>query len=228
MMSASVVLDETVYTSLGYGGSRNGLGTPRLMRKPAPLVRGFIAVVDEASREQSPSHGMSARQRTWLACGIPAVRVTNSMCWARFARASLGPYALAALSWMLRHRQIPWDERLVARVRVIRGHDGLTAGSRVLDDTDHPRAQSAKALAHLDTRRDQERGGYLWGQRLVLLWFVTPTISIPVGVAFYQPAPELSAWYKTEKALKQPGVTQPPRPPKPPTNPAPPPTQQLA
>jgi hypothetical protein len=35
--------------------------------------------------------------------------VTNSVCWARFARASLGTYALAALSWMFRHAKIPWE-----------------------------------------------------------------------------------------------------------------------
>jgi len=30
---------------------------------------------------------------------------------------------------------------------------------------------------------------------------VTPKISIPVGFVFYQPAPELSAWYKKEKGV---------------------------
>ena len=228
MTSASVWLDENVYKSLGYGGSRNGLGTPRLMRQPAPLVRACIAVVDEAIREQSPSHGMSARQRTWLACCLTAVLVTNSLCWARFARASLGTYALAALSWMFRHRKIPWDELWVASGRVILRHYGITSGSLVLDDTDHPRSKSAQALAHLDTRRDQESGGYLWGQRLVFLLFVTPNISIPGGVAFSQPAPELSAWYKQAKALQKQGVTQPQRPPQPPSHPAHPPKQQLA
>ena len=198
------------------------------MSKPAPLVRGVIAGVDEASREQRPSHGMSARQRTWLACGIPAVRVTHARCGARVARASRGPSARAAWSWMWRHRQSPWDERLVARVRVIRGHDGLTAGRRVLDATDQPRAPSAKALAPLDTRREHERGGALWGQRRVWLWFVTPTMASPVGVAFDPPAPALSAWSKTAKALPQPGVTPPQRPPTAPTTPAPPPTPQRA
>jgi hypothetical protein len=199
-----------------------------MMRKPAPFVRAFIDVVDEAVREQSPSHGMSAMQRTWLAFCLTAVLVTNSICWARFARASLGTYALAALSWMFRHRKIPWDELLVASVRVILRHYGITAGSLVLDDTDNPRSTSAKALAHLSTLRDQESGGYIWGQSLVFLLLVTPKISIPVGVAFYQPAPELSAWYKTEKALKKQGVAKQPRPPKPPTNPAHPTKPQLA
>ena len=46
----------------------------------------------------------------------------------------------------------------------------------------------------------------MWGQSLVFLFLVTPKNSLPVGFVVYQPAPELSAWYKQEKALKKQGV----------------------
>jgi hypothetical protein len=95
---------------------------------------------------------------------------------------------------MFRHSKIPWDELLVASVRVSLRHDGLTSGSLVVDDTDNQRSKAAKTLAHLYKLRDKESGGYIWGQSLVFLVLVTPKISIPVGFAFYQPAPELSAW----------------------------------
>src|ERR1041385_7853841 len=174
-----------------------------IIGKPAPFVRAFVDGVDEAIRAHSSSHGMSAMQRTWLAFCVTAVLVTNSICWARFARASLGPYSLAALSWMFRHSKIPWDQLLVASVRVILRHHGITSGSLVVDDTDNPRSKSAKALAYLYKLRDKASGGYLWGQSLVFLVLVTPKISFPVGVVFYQPAPELSVWYKMDKALKK-------------------------
>ena len=67
-----------------------------------------------------------------------------------------------------------------------------------------------------------------WGQSLVFLLLVPPKISIPVGFTFYQPAPECSAWYKKEKALKKQGVATPQRPPTPPAHPASPTKQQLA
>ena len=57
---------------------------------------------------------------------------------------------------------------------------------------------------------------------------VTPQISIPVGVTFDQPAPALSAWSKTEKALKQPGVATQQRRPNPAPHPHDPTTQDLA
>jgi hypothetical protein len=199
-----------------------------LIGKPAPFVRAFVEAVDDAIRAHHPSHAMSATQRAWLAFCVTAVLVTNAMCWARFARASLGTYSLAALSWMFRHSKMPWDELLVASVRVILRHYGLTCGSLVIDDTDNPRSKSAKALAHLYKLRDKESGGYVWGQSLVFLVLVTPKISIPVGFTFYQPAPELSAWYKKEKALKKQGVAKQQRLPKPAPNPHYPTKQDLA
>jgi hypothetical protein len=85
------------------------MGTATVIAQPAPFVSVFIDALDRAIREQSPHHGMSAMQHTWLAFCVTAVLVTDSMCWARVARASLGTYSLAALSWMFRHSKIPWD-----------------------------------------------------------------------------------------------------------------------
>jgi hypothetical protein len=204
------------------------MGTAMVLGKPAPFVSAFVDAVDEAIRAHSPSHGMSAMQRAWLAFCVTAVLVTNSICWARFERASLGSYSLAALSWMFRHSKIPWDELLVASVRVILRHYGLNSGSLVIDDTDNKRSKSAQTLAHLYKLRDKESGGYVWGQSLVFLVLVTPKISLPVGLAFYQPAPELSAWYKKDKALKKQGVPKKQRPSQPPANPLYPTKQALA
>src|SRR5438132_10612823 len=196
--------------------------------KPAPFVSAFVDAVDAAIRTHQPSHALSVTQRAWLAFCITAVLVTNSICWARFERVSLGTYTMAALSWMFRHSKIPWEQLLVASVRVTLRHHGLTSGSLIIDDTDNPRSKSAKALAYLYKLRDKESGGYLWGQSLVFLVLVTPKISIPVGFVFYQPAPELSAWYKKEKVLKKQGVPKKQRPPKPAPNPQYPPKEQLA
>jgi hypothetical protein len=116
----------------------------------------------------------------------------------------------------------------VASVRVILRHHGLPSGRLGIDETDNPRSQSATALAPLYKLRDKDRGGSLWGHSLVLLLLVPPKISLPVGGVFYPPAPELSAWYKREKARKQQGVPKQQRPPKPAPNPHYPSQAQLA
>src|SRR5438093_2133714 len=184
------------------------MGTAMVIGKPAPFVSAFVDAVDEAIRAHSPSHGMSAMQRAWLAFCVTAVLVTNSICWARFERASLGTYSLAALSWMFRHSKIPWDELLVASVRVILRHYGLHSGSLVIDDTDNKRSKAAQTLAHLYKLHEKESGGYVWGQRLVFLVLVTPNISIPVGFTVCQPAPHLSARYKKATALNKHGLVK--------------------
>src|SRR6266571_2990616 len=196
--------------------------------KPAPFVSAFVEAVDAAIRAHQPNHALSGTQRTWLAFCLTAVLVTNSICWARFERASLGTYAMAALSWMFRHSKIPWEHLLVASVRVILRHHGITSGSLVIDDTDNPRSKSAQALAYLYKLRDKASGGYLWGQSLVFLLLVTPKISMPVGFVFYQPDPELSAWYRREKALKKQKAPKAQRPPKPAPKPEYPTKQHLA
>jgi len=199
-----------------------------ILAKPAPFVSAFIDTVDEAIRQNHPTHAMSAIQRTWLAFCVTATLVTHSICWARFERASLGAYSIAALSWMFRHSKIPWDQLLVASVRVILRHHGITSGSLVIDDTDNPRSKAAKKLAYLYKLRDKESGGYIWGQSLVFLLLVTPKISLPVGFVFYQPDPELSAWYRREKARKKHKGPKAQRLPKPAPNPDYPTKQQLA
>jgi DDE superfamily endonuclease len=199
-----------------------------ILAKPAPFVSAFIDAVDEAICQAHPNHAMSAIERTWLAFCLTATLVTHSICWARFERASLGTYSLAALSWMFRHSKIPWDQLLVASVRVILRHHGITSGSLVIDDTDNPRSKAANKLAYLYKLRDKASGGYIWGQSLVFLLLVTPKISIPVGFVFYQPAPELSAWYRWEKARKKHKGPKAQRLPKPAPNPDYPTKQQLA
>jgi DDE superfamily endonuclease len=195
-----------------------------ILAKPAA----FIETVDDAIRQGNPGSGMSAIQRTWLAFCLTATLVTHSICWARFERASLGTYSMAALSWMFRHSKLPWDQLLVASVRVILRSHGITSGSLVIDDTDNPRSKAARKLAYLYKLRDKASGGYVWGQSLLFLLLVTPKISIPVGFVFYHPAPELSAWYRQEKARKKQKGSKVQRQPKPAPNPHYPTKQQLA
>jgi hypothetical protein len=204
------------------------MGTALVIAQPAPFMSAVVDAVEQAIREQRPHHGMSALQRAWLAFWVTAVLVTNSICWARFARASLGTYSLAALAWLFRPRKIPWETLLVASVRVLLRHYGLTCGRLVIADGDNKRSKSANTLAHLYKLRDIESGGYVWGHSLVLLLVVTPDLTLPVGFSCYQPAPELSAWDTQEKALKKQDIPTKQRPPKPPPNPYYPTKQELA
>ena len=118
-----------------------------MMGTPAPCVRACVDAVDAVMRAPQPTHARSVTPRTWVALCLTAVLGTHAMGWARLARARLGTSALAARSWMCRHRQMPWAQLLGARVRGLLRHHGLPAGRLVSDDTANPRSTSAKALA---------------------------------------------------------------------------------
>jgi hypothetical protein len=142
--------------------------------KPAPFVTAFVDALDTTLQDHCPGQGLAALHRAWLAWCPTALLVTNSLCWMRFERASLGTYSLAALAWRFRHAKRPWEPLWVARVRMILASDGLTSGSLLLDDTEKKRSKAATTLAHLDKLHAQERGGSLWGQSGVFLVCVPP------------------------------------------------------
>ncbi len=104
--------------------------------KPLPFVTTFIDALDKAIEESKPGWGLSGIQKAWLSFCILAILVTDSVCWAKFERASLGRYSLAALSWMFCHSKIPWDLVLQMSVRVILHRYGITQGCLAVDDTD--------------------------------------------------------------------------------------------
>src|SRR5687767_1622672 len=155
------------------------MGAPMVIAKPLPFVTAFVDTIDKAIQAHAVGQRLSPIQRTWLAFCLTAILVTNSVCWARFERASLGTYSLAALSWMFRHAKIPWELLLIASVRVLLHHYGITHGSLVIDDTDKPRSKSAKHIAYLHKLHDKDSGGVILGQNLVFLLVVTSKVTLP-------------------------------------------------
>lgn len=202
---------------------------PVLISQPLPFVKAFVEAIDEAIRVHHPfSPGLSMVQRSWLGLCLMGILVTNSVCWARCERASLGRYSLAALSWMFRHAKLPWALLLQKSVQVVLSQHGITGGSLVVDDADKERSKNTHRLAYVHKLKDKTSGGFLMGQTLVFLLLVTERITVPVGFAFYVPDPMLSAWRQQDKALRKQGVPKRQRPAKPPCNEAYPTKQVLA
>ena len=85
---------------------------------PLPFVQEFVDELHETLVKYQPGAGLSRRQRLWLSFCLMGILVSNAVCWAKFERASLGHYSLAALSWMCRTSQIPWG---VLRPMSVRG-----------------------------------------------------------------------------------------------------------
>ena len=199
-----------------------------LIAEPLPFIKDYVRELNTAIKAHCPEKNLSQIQQYWLSFCIMAIIVTNSVCWARFQKASIGQYSIGALAWMFRKSSIPWDLLLQMSVSVILRRYGITEGNIGIDDTDKRRSKSTKKLFQVHKIKDKPSGGYIMGQSIVFLVLITSKITIPVGFSFHMPDPVLSAWYKNDKELKKQGVPKKLRPAKPDRDPNYPTMPQIA
>ena len=188
--------------------------------KKIEFVHGFLEELDQALRVLNPKKGLTFYQKNWLAFCLVGIWVTNSLCWSRFSRYSLGAYTAAASCWMFRRSGIFWEALLLASTNAIIKKYSITGGDLVIDDTDNPRSKSTSRISQVYKIYDKKTGGYFMGQTIVFLVLVTDKVTIPVGFKFYQPDPKKTAWTKNDNKLKKVGTPKSKRPPVPTLDPA--------
>lgn len=189
------------------------------LNEPLPFIQDFIGDLDKGLQIHNPEAKLSRTQQGWLGFCLMGIIVTNSICWARFERMSLGKYKIAALSWMFRKSKLPWALILQIGVGLILKKYGITAGVLVTDDSDHQRSKKTPKLFRTHKIKDKSSGGYINGQNIVLLMLVTEKVSLPVGFEIYQPDPTKQAWVREDKRLLKKGVKKSNRPPAPVSHP---------
>ena len=199
-----------------------------ILSSPLPFVEDFINELDKGLKIHQPELGLSGIQRGWLGFCLMGILLTNSVCWARFERASLGQYKIGALSWMFRQAKLPWEFMLQTGVELVLKQHGITEGVLVTDEEDHQRSKRTKRIFKTHKLKDKSSGGYVNGQTILLLLLVTPKVTLPLGFEFYQPDPEQKAWRKEDNRLKKQGVVKKDRPKPPDANPEYPGKPQLA
>jgi hypothetical protein len=199
-----------------------------LFGESLPFVKEYVNTLSDALERYKPNSGLSSIQKGWLCFCIMGILITNSVCWARFERAGLKGYSLAALSWVFRKSRIPWELLLYMSVKTILLRFNITEGVLVTDDSDRNRSKSTKRIYRTHKIKDKTSGGFVNGQNMVALLLVTSIVTIPVGFGFYMPDPALTAWYKRERELKKKKVPKKERPPKPSKNPDYPSKQEIA
>ena len=198
------------------------------MHEPAHFIKTFVTDLDAALGTLKPNAKLTQLQRFWLGFCLTGMLLTNSVCWAKFERASLGEYKIAALSWMFREAKVAWNYLLLASVSLVLVQHRITEGELVLDESDRSRSKRTKRIHKAHKQKHKASGGYVNGQTVVLLLLVTQSVTIPVGFAFYMPDPALRAWTKEDRRLKKQGMTKKDRPVMPERNNAYPTKTQLA
>jgi len=199
-----------------------------IITEPAYFIKSFVEDLNNAIKDLNKSAGLTRAQIIWLGFCLMGILLVNSVCWAKFERASLGGYSLSRLSWMFRKSKIAWCLLFQASVKNVLKKHGITEGVLVIDETDNRRAFSPKRIYKTHKQKESIPGGYVNGQTIVFLLLVTKAITIPVGFAFYMPDLVLSAWKKNDEKLKKEGVSKKNRPKEPERNPLYPTKVQLA
>jgi hypothetical protein len=68
-----------------------------LIAEPLPFIKDYVREMNTAIKAHCPEKNLSRIQQYWLSFCIMAIMVTNSVCWARFQKASIGQYRIGAL-----------------------------------------------------------------------------------------------------------------------------------
>ena len=182
------------------------------MSEPAQFIKTFVTDLDVALGKLKTNAKLTQTQRLWLGVCLTGILLTNSVCWAKFERVSLGGYKIAALSWMFRDARIAWHYLLLASVTRVLEQHGITEGVLVLDESDRARSKRTKRIYNVHKQKHKLSGGYVNGQTVVLLLLVTESVSFAVGFGFYMPDPVLTAWKKEDKRLKGQKIAKKDRP----------------
>jgi hypothetical protein len=189
-----------------------------LISEPLPFVRAYLKALDAQLRAcSSAQRGLSRLQCHWLGFCLMGLLITESLCWARFERASAGRYSARALTWMFRHAKLPWSWLLRVSVTVVLQRYGIRHGVLILDDVTNPRAKVTDRIAYAHKLKHPGSGGFVNGQSLVMLLLVSAPVTIPVDFRFYQPDPSYRQWRREDRRLRRQGLPkgQRPKPPVP-------------
>ena len=172
---------------------------------------------------------LTSKTASFLAFCISAIIITGSLNWDKFERSSCGKWKAKVLSWLLRNSsRIPWEYLLIASTKVLLEIFKITKCHLVFDDFDRERSKRTTKIHGVHKVRNKKGGGFIPAQNIVLLILVTPIITLPVGVWFYQPDPEQKKWRKEDERLRKKKVRRKFRPKKPDLNPLYPTKKQIA
>ena len=176
------------------------------------FIKDYVGSINEIIKSKSPDQKLSRLQCNWLGFIILGLLVTNSLCWSKFARFSIGKYSASSICWMFKKASIAWELLLTASVIKIIAKYNIRNGFLVIDDTDIERSKNTKEIAKVHKIRDKRHNGFFNGQNIVFLLLVSDSLTIPVGFKFYQPDPNITKWRREDKRLRQKGVTKKYRP----------------
>ena len=72
------------------------------------FIKDYVGSINEIIKSKSPDQKLSRLQCNWLGFIILGLLVTNSLCWSKFARFSIGKYIASSICCMFKKASIAW------------------------------------------------------------------------------------------------------------------------
>ncbi len=114
-----------------------------IVGKPFAFLIDYVSQLSDMMENSQIKAGMTCGRKNWLAFCLTCVIVTNSICWRKFSRVSLGSFTDALLSWYFRS-PMTWELLLSNSVKLILNKFAITEGLLLIDDTGKKRSKVTK------------------------------------------------------------------------------------
>ena len=137
-----------------------------VIERPLGFISNYLELLNNQLKQTNPGYVLSKRQQLWLGFCLSAIVITNTICWKRFERASLGSFKDSALSWRFRYSKIGFMILFQTSILQVLRSYGITEGVLCIDDVDRRRSKSTKCLYRVHKLKDKLTGGYCEGQSL--------------------------------------------------------------
>ena len=125
-----------------------------------PFIRDYVKTLNDILKQKNPGFELTRLQVAWLNFVLLGILVTNSVCWAKMKRFSLGSYQDKAISWMFRRAKILWSCLLLASTKAVLERYKIKDVHLEIDDSDHQRAKSTTEIAKAHKIYDKKSSGY--------------------------------------------------------------------
>ena len=97
--------------------------------------------------QQENKQQLTKIQRYWIKFVLLGILVTNSVCWVKMERFSIGIYSNKAISWMFRHGKICWGLLLTTSIKHIIKKYKIKNCVLGIDDSDKSRSKNTTEIA---------------------------------------------------------------------------------
>ena len=181
--------------------------------RPIGFIKAYVSTLSETLSAQG--HKLSAIQQVRLGILLSVILLCNRVCWSDVELITMGELTAKGTWWIYSKSSIPWNMLFNASVQMMLQTYDIKKGVLAIDETDNPRSKKTPFIAHTHKYYDKKTGGYKNGQELVFMILITPTITIPVGFAFYEPDQGIVDWKKENNRLIKVGVATKDRPKRP-------------